>query len=140
MTGSGTGLTMSGEARYEADGTYTHLSSLAGNIALHLPASCISAGPGPTCAELGRMFPTQVFQSANCAPSVSGCACLLTLGSPMTTKGTYTLPSTGLLSKTQERQLGTDLVDYCVDGATMTQSPHAGSEKFISWSIVFKKQ
>jgi hypothetical protein len=138
-TGTGTGVTMSGEATYAPDGTYTQRSRLAGTVTIVLPASCI--GPGLTCAHLPRGFIGEIFQSANCTAAGEGCSCALTFGPAQhTNTGRYAKPKVGLLSELDEGETTPDLTDYCVEGSTMTQSPHPGSGSGVSGSIVLERR
>ncbi len=138
-TGAGKSITMAGEARYGADGTYTQVSSFTGSLTINLPAPCI--GPGLTCADLARAFIGEMFLSAQCAAGGDGCSCTVALApTKHTVSGKYTKPSVGLLSETDTGESTADLTDYCVEGATMTQSPHPGGGSGMSGSIVLKKQ
>jgi hypothetical protein len=137
-TGAGTGVTVTGTGMYNADMTYTEVSTFAGTLTVTLPGTCLKAGA--TCADLGGALMGDTFQTATCAAAGAGCSCMLTFApSPSTESGTYTTTAAGLLSQIPTGETTADESDYCVNGTTLTISPHAGSASGISGSIVRTK-
>jgi hypothetical protein len=122
---------MTGTVTYSADLTYTADSTISGNIAVTLPASCLTVnGITVTCTQLTQALMNMAdpsFASASCVAAGSGCTCTVPEPAQTTNEtGTYTTTSAGLL--TQSPANGTaDLSDYCVKGSALTESPHPGS-------------
>jgi hypothetical protein len=149
ITGRSDGFAAVGSVTYEPNGTYTSSGTLTGRVLVDYPTSCLTSA-GITCAELSAaladpsVLGSATFSAAACAPSSNACTCTLTLA-PQTTNetGTYST-SGGVLSETPDSTGVTDQTDYCVQGSTLTESPHAGSTMIaggmdVTGTIVLKK-
>ena len=128
-TARSSGLTITGNVTYNADGTYSSTSAVSGTIDVTLPPSCLTTnGVTLTCDQLNQLFQANPTAGVtlNCTGS-SSCTCTETIaGQTSSETGTYTTTAAGLLTDTPTGGT-TSLTDYCVKGTTMTQSPHAGS-------------
>jgi hypothetical protein len=122
---------VSGSITYNADLTYTSMSTIGGSTSVTLPASCLTTqGITLTCAQLTQGFATLTqmsnapFKSASCAAAGSGCTCTIVLNDQTSTEsGTYTTSAAGVLTETPAGGTPSD-TDYCVKGNTLTESPH----------------
>lgn len=136
MTGSscpgasatGSNLSIRGTITYNADGTYSSTGTVGGSVSVYLPASCLTSnGVTITCDQLNQQFASNPTAGVTitCSGS-SGCTCVETIANEQTNEtGTYAT-ATGVVTQTAADGTSSQ-ADYCVKGATMTQSPHAGS-------------
>jgi len=132
-TVSSTGLSVTGTGTYNADKTYTEVSTLSGSLTVTTPLSCLTKnGVTPTCAQANDSLtqktadPSYPYSAVACQAAGNGCSCQFTLRSTaMTETGTYTT-SAGVI--TQQSSTGeASTTNYCVSGNTLTQSPDPSS-------------
>lgn len=115
-TVSTSGLKVSGNVTFDANGNYTVMETISLSATETLPASCLSTS-GLTCAQLDQLIKQSVatdpstFQSASCT-GTSSCTCRFTLA-PQTTNesGTYTTSGTSLVLSGSA-----DAAQYCAQG------------------------
>lgn len=150
-TAAAVGWAITGSVTYKADMTYASTSTITGKVVIGLPASCLTTqGLTLTCDQLTQLLQpdlaTQGFQSGQCVSSGGGCSCTLAI-IPMSgvANGTYSTTAAGVLTELDSGGATPDVSDYCVSGAKLTLSPHAGSgmmaqQASISGSITLAKQ
>jgi hypothetical protein len=115
-TTDASGLNMTGNVSYLANGTYAAMVVTSGTMMMHLPASCLTMdGVTLTCAQLDAAVkqgqandPDPSIQSISCSGS-SACTCTIQM-TPQTsdTTGTYVTQGTQLIED------GGDPIGYCV--------------------------
>jgi hypothetical protein len=152
-TASAAGLKVTGTVSYNADLTYTFMSTISGSTSVTLPASCLSSqGVTVSCDQLTQAFMTLAqqgssgFKSASCSSAGSGCTCNVVLNDQTTSEsGTYATTAAGILTETPANGTASQS-DYCVKGSTLTVSPSqsvnmgAMGQMGISGTVVFAKQ
>jgi hypothetical protein len=132
QTGSTANFKITGTLVYNADQTYTAITSSTGNVVIKYPNTCLTTN-GITCAALSQgvmdelAMPGATFTAGSCAAAPTACVCTLAIDSASAVeKGVYTTTAAGVL--TQEPtggDIGTS--SYCVTGNTFTLSPDAAS-------------
>ena len=144
-TGTAEGFKVTGAVSYAADLTYTANTTASGTIVVKLPAACLTQqGFTLTCAQVQQSLQANLsgsdYSSATCSGS-SDCTCKLGL-SPQASasSGTYTTTAAGLLTEVETGGEPSQS-DYCVNGSTLTLSPHtmAGMDG-LSGTITLAKQ
>jgi hypothetical protein len=122
-------LQVSGTFTYNADMTYTSSGTVSGSVVATIPASClVIQGVTVTCAQINQVFQADPMPGVtlNCTGS-SSCTCTETFtGTASAETGTFTTTAAGLLTTTSSDDTVTES-DYCLKGATLVESPHAGS-------------
>jgi hypothetical protein len=117
-------VSISGTITFNSDMSYSGNVSVSGSETAVFPPSCLTQGT--TCADLNQIFSLDPSGS-HCSSQGSSCACTIVAPRmPLTSGGTYMTTSAGLLTETPEGG-APQQSDYCVQGSTLTFSPHAGS-------------
>lgn len=120
-------ITASGSVTYKSDMTYTAQRSLAADLNITLPSSCLTfQGITVTCAQLQMGIsgdPNSGFKSINCVAAGAGCSCTGKIAQDqMNETGTFTTAGNVLTETTTGGKA--DANDYCVQGNTLLILPH----------------
>jgi hypothetical protein len=126
-----------GTFTYNADLTFTESSTRSGIETTTWPASCFTA---EQCASLQNLLTNDPsIQTVTCRLA-SSCSCMIKrAGTTTTFAGTYATTAAGLLTLTLAGQAGLGQYDYCVNGNTLTLSPHPGGLPVDSSRITLTK-
>jgi hypothetical protein len=122
---------VSGNFTFNADQTFSSTGTASGKVNVTRPASCMTRnGVTITCAQLQQGIEANLdsqFSSASCTDQLGGgCSCTFVIAPTTTTSsGTYTTAD-GVLTQMRFGSAPSSS-DYCVEGSTMTVSPHTDS-------------
>ena len=126
-----TDLKETGTVTFNADKTYSSMTSVSGSFVIGLPKACLTQqGVTVTCSQLNQVIqqnaqpgdPTFACTDAG----GGGCNCTVTLPStPSQETGSYSTTTAGVLTQSPTANGTADQSDYCVKGQTLTVSPHA---------------
>jgi len=121
-------LNVTGSYAYRADLTYTLTGVLNGSATTTLPTSCLTLqGQILTCAQVQDLVTSAADPgiSITCT-GTSTCTCVETLSNiSISDAGTYAITTGGLLTLTSSDGSDPEMDDYCINGNTLTMSPHA---------------
>jgi hypothetical protein len=138
QTSDAKNLKVTGNVTYGADLSYTSNFTLAFDVVVAQPKSCLTKqNITLTCAQLQQGVEAQLamtaFTSVNCAAAAGGgCACTFRGASQtISNAGTYTTTGAGLLTETPTGGAPDDS-DYCVKGSTLTLSPHGDANAVMN--------
>jgi len=119
-------IKLTGTITYNADMTYTANTMFSGSETVTLPLSCLtSSNSAATCDQLGELFMADPSsQTATCSGTTT-CSCKIVFSNETSmTTGTYSTTAAGV--ETDTPTVGDpSQSDYCVNGKTLTLSPHA---------------
>jgi hypothetical protein len=138
------GYQITGMVTYDADLTFTMMTTLTGNVVAKYPAACLTPPNGApvTCEQLraGLLAPGR-YASVDCAADGTGCDCTFGMGTQsFTGTGTYKVIGSVLLAGTADES------DYCVksDGtaafASHPGAPVMGHQGLTAGSLTLTKQ
>lgn len=120
------GYQITGTITYDADMTFTLMSTMSGSVVARYPAACLTPpdGVAVTCDQLGpALLATGKYASVDCLPDGTACDCTVgTTPQTFTGTGTYSTTDGVLLAGTADES------DYCVKGdGTAALGTHPGS-------------
>jgi hypothetical protein len=139
------GYQIAGMITYDANMTFTLMSTLTGSVVARYPARCLTPpdGVAVTCDTLGpALLAGGKYASVDCLPDADGCDCTFGMTpQTFTGTGTYSIAAGNVLTAGVA-----DESDYCVKGdgtavlATHPASPIMGHFGLTSGSLTLTKQ
>lgn len=138
------GYQITGMITYDADMTFTLMSTMSGSVVARYPAACLTPADGVavTCDQLGTaLLATGKYASVDCLANGTACDCTVgTTPQTFTATGTYSITAGVLLAGTADES------DYCVKGdgtaalGTHPGSPIMGHPGLIAGSLTLTRQ